>query len=40
MITIKGAQENNLENIDVKIPSSVLTTVTGVSGSGKKLTCK
>lgn len=35
MITIKGAQENNLKNIDVKIPLSVLTTVTGVSGSGK-----
>ncbi len=34
-ITIKGAQENNLKNIDVKIPLGKLVCVTGVSGSGK-----
>lgn len=34
-IEIIGASENNLKNIDVKIPLSVLTCVTGVSGSGK-----
>lgn len=34
-ITIKGARENNLSNIDVKIPIGLLTCVTGVSGSGK-----
>ncbi|WP_306485872.1 excinuclease ABC subunit UvrA [Anaerococcus sp.] len=34
-IQIKGAAANNLKNIDVKIPLGVLTTVTGVSGSGK-----
>lgn len=34
-IEIKGAAVNNLKNIDVKIPLGVLTTVTGVSGSGK-----
>ncbi len=35
IIEIKGARENNLKNIDVKIPLSVFTCVTGVSGSGK-----
>ena len=34
-IEIKGACENNLKNIDVKIPLGTLTCVTGVSGSGK-----
>lgn len=34
-ITVVGAQENNLQNIDVSIPLGVLTCVTGVSGSGK-----
>lgn len=34
-IKVVGAQENNLKNIDVKIPVGVLTCVTGVSGSGK-----
>ncbi|ATO30575.1 excinuclease ABC subunit A [Mycoplasmopsis bovirhinis] len=34
-ITIKGAKENNLKNIDVTIPLGKLVGVTGVSGSGK-----
>lgn len=34
-IEIKGARENNLKNIDVKIPLNTLTVITGVSGSGK-----
>ena len=34
-IEIKGARENNLKNVDVKIPLHVFTVITGVSGSGK-----
>ncbi|WP_448947847.1 excinuclease ABC subunit UvrA, partial [Lachnoanaerobaculum sp.] len=34
-LTVKGAAQNNLKNINVKIPTGVMTCVTGVSGSGK-----
>jgi len=34
-VEIKGAKENNLKNIDVKIPLECFTAITGVSGSGK-----
>jgi len=34
-ITIKGAKQNNLKNIDVDIPLGIMTCITGVSGSGK-----
>ncbi len=34
-IEIKGAKENNLKNLDVKIPLGILCCITGVSGSGK-----
>ena len=34
-IEIKGAKENNLKNLDVKIPLGIMCCVTGVSGSGK-----
>ena len=32
---MRGARENNLQNIDVSFPTGVITAVTGVSGSGK-----
>lgn len=35
VITIKGAKENNLKNVDAHFPLGVMTSVTGVSGSGK-----
>jgi excinuclease ABC subunit A len=35
MLTITGAEHNNLQNIEVQIPLGTLTVVTGVSGSGK-----
>ena len=34
-LTVKGAAENNLKNIDVKIPLGIMTCITGVSGLGK-----
>ena len=34
-LKVTGARENNLKNIDVKIPLGIMTCVTGVSGSGK-----
>lgn len=39
-ITVKGARENNLRNIDVRIPLAVMTCITGVSGSGKSSLAK
>lgn len=40
IIEIKGARENNLQNIDVSFPLDVLTVITGVSGSGKSTLIK
>ncbi|MGH2368437.1 MAG: excinuclease ABC subunit UvrA, partial [Chloroflexota bacterium] len=34
-ITVKGARENNLKNVDVEIPRDALVVLTGLSGSGK-----
>lgn len=39
-IVVKGARENNLRNIDVRIPLGVMTCITGVSGSGKSSLAK
>ena len=39
-IEIKGARENNLQNVDVKFPLESLTVITGVSGSGKSTLVK
>ena len=35
LITIKGAREHNLKNVDLEIPRNKLVVITGLSGSGK-----
>ena len=39
-LIVRGAKENNLRNIDVRIPLGVMTCITGVSGSGKSSLAK
>ena len=39
-IVLRGARENNLQNIDVRVPLGVMTCITGVSGSGKSSLAK
>ncbi len=39
-IVLKGARENNLQNVDVRVPLGVMTCITGVSGSGKSSLAK
>lgn len=39
-IEIKGARQNNLKNVDVRVPLEMLTVITGVSGSGKSTLMK
>ena len=39
-IVLRGARENNLQNVDVRVPLGVMTCITGVSGSGKSSLAK
>ena len=39
-IVLRGARENNLKNVDVRVPLGVMTCITGVSGSGKSSLAK